>query len=46
MAVREATSSILKPQYYEVESYQSKWALPERYQDLVPLGVGAFGTVW
>ena len=41
-----AKPKVLKPNFYEIETYQSTWDLPERYQELYPLGAGAFGTVW
>ena len=35
-----------KPDFYEVELGTVEWEIPEVYQDLTPLGIGAFGTVW
>ncbi len=36
----------LKPNFYKIEINMIDWEVPERYQDLSPLGTGAFGTVW
>ncbi len=40
------TGRKLKPNFYKIEINMTDWAVPERYQDLSPLGTGAFGTVW
>ncbi|XP_064400308.1 mitogen-activated protein kinase 14-like [Halichondria panicea] len=34
-----------KPGFYSVELAKTVWTVPERYQDLRPLGIGAFGSV-
>ena len=36
----------LRAGYYQVDVKAGEWVVPERYQDLKPLGIGAFGTVW
>ena len=35
----------VKPGFYKIELMKSVWVLPNRYQDLQPLGSGAFGCV-
>lgn len=35
----------VKPGFYKIELMKSVWVLPNRYQDLQPLGNGAFGCV-
>lgn len=41
-----SASRRLMPGYYTVELNKTVWELPERYQDLRPIGIGAFGSVW
>ena len=41
-----SASRQLKAGYYTVELTKTVWELPERYQDLRPIGIGAFGSVW
>ena len=41
-----SASRQLKPGYYVVELNKTVWELPERYQDLRAIGIGAFGSVW
>ena len=36
----------VKPGFYRVELFKTVWEVPERYQDLSPIGTGAYGTVW
>lgn len=36
----------LKQDYYKLEINKTIWRVPERYLDLKPLGIGAFGSVW
>lgn len=36
----------LKPGFYRVELFKTVWEVPECYQDLSPIGTGAYGTVW
>ena len=36
----------LKPGFYRVELFKTIWEVPTRYQDLSPIGTGAYGTVW
>ena len=36
----------LKANFYSVEFNNTLWEVPERYQDLRAIGVGAFGSVW
>ena len=33
-------------QYYRVEVSKTAWELPVRYQEITPIGTGAYGTVW
>ena len=35
-----------KDGFYETDSGGGEWVVPNRYQDLQPLGIGTFGTVW
>ena len=37
---------VLKPNYSSVELNKTVWEVPNRYQELQPLGVGAFSSVW
>ena len=32
--------------FYCVELFKTVWEVPERYQDLSPIGTGAYGAVW
>ena len=41
-----SASRQLKAGYYTAELTKTVWELPERYQDLRPVGIGAFGSVW
>ena len=34
-----------KPGFYKVELINTAWEVPERYQNLLPVGSGAFGQV-
>ena len=35
-----------KPHFYRVELNKADWQVPERYQNLTPIGSGAYGQVW
>ncbi|TMS38676.1 hypothetical protein L596_005347 [Steinernema carpocapsae] len=35
----------IKPGYYAVELNKAVWVVPEHYQNLTPVGTGAYGTV-
>ena len=35
-----------KEGFYRVELAKTAWEVPSRYQDLSPIGTGAYGTVW
>ena len=35
-----------KPGFYRIELGTVEWEIRETYQELNPLGIGAFGTVW
>ena len=41
-----SASRQLKAGYYTAELTKTIWELPERYQDLRSIGIGAFGSVW
>ena len=41
-----SASSPLRPKHYRIEINKMNWEVPERYQDLSPVGIGAFGAVW
>ena len=32
--------------FNRLELHKTVWEVPERYQDLTPIGTGAYGTVW
>ncbi len=36
----------VKPGFYVLELNRTVWVLPECYQNLTPVGTGAYGTVW
>lgn len=36
----------LKDGFYRMELVKTVWEVPARYQDLSPIGTGAYGTVW
>lgn len=36
----------LKKEFYRVELNKTVWEVPERYQELTPIGTGAYGSVW
>ena len=36
----------IKEGFYRVELAKTAWEVPSRYQDLSPIGTGAYGTVW
>lgn len=36
----------LKPGFYKVELNKTVWVIPKHYQNLTPVGTGAYGTVW
>lgn len=36
----------LKPGFYAVELNKTVWIIPNYYQNLTPVGTGAYGTVW
>jgi hypothetical protein len=35
-----------KPHFYRVELNKTEWQVHERYQNLTPIGSGAYGQVW
>ena len=39
-------SPAVKDGFYRVELAKTVWEVPTRYQDLSPIGTGAYGTVW
>jgi len=32
--------------YYTIELNKTEWEVPVRYQELSPIGTGAYGQVW
>ena len=36
----------LKASFYRVELNKTDWEVPNRYQNLSPVGSGAYGQVW
>jgi len=36
----------LGPGFYRIELIKTLWEVPTYYQDLSPIGTGAYGTVW
>lgn len=35
-----------KAGFYRVELNKTVWEVPEKYQELTPIGTGAYGSVW
>lgn len=35
-----------RPKFYRQELNKTVWEVPERYQNLSPVGSGAYGSVW
>lgn len=35
-----------RPGFYRQELNKTVWEVPERYQNLTPVGSGAYGSVW
>ena len=42
----EKKMSHLKANFYRIELNRTVWEIPEKYQNLTPVGVGAYGQVW
>lgn len=42
----EASMADLPSGYYRIELNRTVWEVPEKYQDLSPIGTGAYGQVW
>lgn len=42
----ENGSPVQKPHFYKVELNKTVWEVPEKYQELTPIGTGAYGSVW
>lgn len=36
----------LTMRYYKIEINKTEWEVPDRYQMLTPVGLGAYGQVW
>ena len=36
----------MKAGFYELELCATRWCIPTYYQDLHPIGMGAYGQVW
>ena len=36
----------LKDGFYRIELNKTVWEVPVKYQDLTPIGSGAYGSVW
>lgn len=34
------------PAFYKKEIHKTEWEIPQRYQDLIAVGSGAYGQVW
>jgi len=41
-----ANEGLQKPNFYVINLVGCNWEVPVRYQDMAPLGVGAFSQVW
>ena len=39
-------SEKMKKGYYRSELNKTVWEIPEHYQNLSPIGAGAYGQVW
>ena len=35
-----------RPKFYRQELNKTVWEVPQRYQNLTPVGSGAYGSVW
>lgn len=35
-----------RPGFYTIELNRTVWTIPDHYQNLTPVGTGAYGTVW
>lgn len=46
MNVMETQDPNVKRGYYTVELNKTVWVVPNYYQNLTPVGTGAYGTVW
>ncbi len=46
MAVQLLPETPARPGYYKAELHKTVWEVPVRYQELTPIGTGAYGTVW
>ena len=32
--------------FYKIELNKTVWEVPKKYQELTPIGTGAYGSVW
>lgn len=39
-------SPLVKEGFYSVEINKTVWEVPKKYQELTPIGTGAYGSVW
>jgi len=46
MADARKPAKVLRPHFYRVELNKTEWEVPDRYQNLSPVGSGAYGQVW
>nr|XP_019947697.1 PREDICTED: mitogen-activated protein kinase 14-like [Paralichthys olivaceus] len=46
MVKRRAGEMSARPGFYRQELNKTVWEVPERYQNLTPVGSGAYGSVW
>ncbi len=46
LKMAEAGERPLRAGYHRVELFKTVWEIPTCYQDLNPVGTGAYGTVW
>lgn len=44
--VQNAIATNTMNTFYKVEINKTEWEVPERYQNLTPVGSGAYGQVW
>ena len=43
---KSPSSKPLKPGFYRQDINRDTWVVKERYQDMSPIGIGGFSTVW
>lgn len=44
--MEEVAPNEVPPGFHKVELNKTVWVVPDRYQNLTPIGTGAYGSVW